>query len=118
MSRISLVSNHEVVSNDDITENLLGDLLTEIKLLSNEVQQLKAQTSRVVGTKEACQLLGIRTPGSLRYKINSGFLRVGIEIFDRRKPGAIEADWGFDINKCRARLRQVSSKPKKLKFEP
>ena len=101
-----------MVANEDDTERLLEDLLTEIQLLSDEVQQLKTQTRRIVGLKEGCMLLGIRTLSILKDKIASGVLRIGVEVVDLRQPGSTEANWGLDIDKCRARLRQTTRTPR------
>lgn len=111
MKKLHLVSYQAMVANEDNTERLLEDLLTEIQLLSDEVQQLKTQTRRIVGLQEGCMLLGICTLGSLKYKIDSGVLRIGIEVIDQRQSGFTEANWGLDIDKCRARLRQINRTP-------
>ena len=85
--------------------------LEEIKAVIR--QELKANpTPKYLPTKEASAVLGYRDRRSLIHAVESGLLRVGIEVQDRRPPTSQRPCYYFDIVKCEKRLSRPPEKRK------
>jgi hypothetical protein len=63
-----------------------------------------------VDLRNAWKPLGYPSYSALYKAVQSGLLREGKELCDRRKPGAQIARWQVDLIAARKRLRQDSSK--------
>lgn len=63
-------------------------------------------------TKTAMKLLGYSNIQTLYSAVNRGLFRIGKEVQDRRNPGAINANYYFDIKACKKRLQTLPEKRK------
>jgi hypothetical protein len=72
-------------------------------LVVHESKQLEEQW---VNLRDAWEPLGYPSYTALYRAIQSGLLREGKEVCDRRKPGAMIARWQIDLVAARKRLRQ------------
>jgi len=61
-------------------------------------------------TKKAMELLGYSNVQTLYSAVNRGLFRIGKEVQDRRNPGAVYANYYFDIEACKKRLQTLPEK--------
>ncbi|MDB9529078.1 hypothetical protein PN498_24000 [Oscillatoria sp. CS-180] len=91
--------------------------LVEIKVRQVLAEMLGVATQpepSVLSLKNAVLRLGYQSERQLYKDIESGLLRVGIEIEDRRRPGAKKARYFIDIPAARKRLASAPEKRKGL----
>lgn len=60
----------------------------------------------VLPLNQAYAVLGYSSPKQVYSAIDSGLLRVGIEVEDRRSPDSEKARYYLNIPKCKQRLKQ------------
>jgi len=81
--------------------------------VANVVAQLtETYQPQYAPTKKAMELLGYSHVQTLYSAVNRGLFRIGKEVQDRRHPGAVNANYYFDIEACKRRLQTVPEKRK------
>lgn len=92
--------------NREEVKAIVREVLTEL-LLGQQAPESQAQW---VDLREAWQLLGYPSYGSLYKAVQAGLLREGKEVCDRRLPGAKIARWQVNLPQARVRLTQQAKK--------
>ncbi|MGI8933949.1 MAG: hypothetical protein ACR2FS_07730 [Phormidesmis sp.] len=90
-------------------EDILAGLRPHIRRMVRESLQeilLSTDDGDLVTPKIAAKKLGYSDPDSLYKDITEGLLRPGLEVFDRRKPGAQTPRWVVDVKACRDRFAE------------
>lgn len=77
-----------------------------IEMLTPFTSWDKQEKERWVDLKDAWEPLGYPSYGALYRAVQSGLLREGREVCDRRRPGAMIARWQVNLVAARKRLLQ------------
>lgn len=93
---------------------ILAAIKPHLKELVREIlREIISQPTAPVGLlepRDAIAHLGYRTTDQLYDDITAGLLRHGVEVHDRRRPGARKARWVVDVDAC---LRRFAEDPEK-----
>jgi hypothetical protein len=95
-----------------IPESQLKQAVREILAEMLGVQSQQPGRRKAYPTSQAYKLLGYDSPSQLYDAVESGLLRVGKEVQDRRKPQAVNARYYFDIEACQKRLAESPERRK------
>lgn len=82
-----------------------------VNMLGLDQKETEARR-RYYPTSKAWKLLDFDSQDQLYDAINSGLLRVGTEVSDRRKPQSAMPRYYFDIEACQKRLAEPPEKRK------
>lgn len=95
-----------------IPESQLKQAVREILADMLGVQPQQQTRRKAYPTSQAYKLLGYDSAGQLYDAVESGLLRIGREVQDRRKPQAVNARYYFDIEACQQRLAELPERRK------
>jgi len=95
-----------------IPESEIRAAVREILAEMLGVQPQQPTTRRAYPTSQAYKLLGYDSAGQLYDAVESGLLRIGKEVQDRRKPQAVNCRYYFDIEACQKRLAELPERRK------
>ena len=110
--------NLKVIS---ISPEARADSLIPMSWLKQAVREVLAEMLGVQTCPPRCQFyptskawreLGYSCQKQLYDAVNSGLLRVGYEVEDRRRPQSRLPRYYFDIERCQKRLRELPEKRK------
>lgn len=95
-----------------IPESQLKEAIKQALAEMLGVQPQQPTKRKAYPTSKAYEILGYDSPGQLYDAVESGLLRLGKEVQDRRKPQAVNARYYFDIEACQKRLAEVPERRK------
>jgi hypothetical protein len=90
----------------------------ELRLMIREevesaiAQLTETNSPQYLPTRKAAETLGYKNVQTLYRAVESGLLRIGKEVQDRRNPNSVNANYYFDIPACQKRLQMVPEKRK------